>query len=39
MHGPITALPNGHTLLRDATPFFWPADTCWSAFTRIPDGE
>lgn len=39
MHGPITAAPDGRTLLRDGTPFFWLADTCWSAFTSIFDRE
>lgn len=39
MHGPITAAPDGRTLLRDGTPFFWLADTCWSAFTSISDQE
>lgn len=29
-----------HTrLLRDGEPFFWLADTCWSAFTNISDEE
>lgn len=29
-----------HTrLLRDGEPFFWLADTCWSAFTNISDAE
>lgn len=26
-------------LLRDGQPFFWLADTCWSAFTNIPEDE
>lgn len=30
---------NGRTLLRDGKPFFWLADTCWSAFTNITDQE
>lgn len=29
-----------HTrLLRDGAPFFWLADTCWSAFTNISEDE
>ena len=29
-----------HTrLLRDGNPFFWLADTCWSAFTNISEDE
>lgn len=30
---------NGRTLLRDGRPFFWLADTCWSAFTNISREE
>ena len=30
---------NRRTLLRDGQPFFWLADTCWSAFTNISDQE
>lgn len=30
---------NGRTLLRDGKPFFWLADTCWSAFTNIHEEE
>lgn len=39
MHGPITVHSDHRTLLRDGTPFFWLADTCWSAFTNITDEE
>lgn len=39
MHGPITVNADGRTLLRDGKPFFWLADTCWSAFTNITDEE
>ncbi len=31
--------PSGRTLLRNGKPFFWLADTCWSAFTNITDEE
>lgn len=30
---------NGKTLCRDGKPFFYLADTCWSAFTNITDDE
>ncbi|MGX6978106.1 apiosidase-like domain-containing protein [Vagococcus elongatus] len=30
---------NGRTLLRDGDPFFYLADTCWSAFTNIKEDE
>lgn len=30
---------NKKTLLRDGRPFFYLADTCWSAFTNITDDE
>lgn len=30
---------NKKTLLRDGSPFFYLADTCWSAFTNITDDE
>lgn len=30
---------NKKTLLRDGNPFFYLADTCWSAFTNITDDE
>lgn len=30
---------NKKTLLRDGKPFFYLADTCWSAFTNITDDE
>lgn len=30
---------NNRTLLRDGAPFFWLADTCWSAFTNIHEEE
>ena len=30
---------NKHTLLKDGKPFFYLADTCWSAFTNITDEE
>ncbi|MDE6889131.1 MAG: DUF4038 domain-containing protein [Eubacterium sp.] len=33
--GPLTISPDKTHLLRDGTPFFWLADTCWSAFTNI----
>lgn len=31
--------PGGRALLRDGRPFFWLADTCWSAFTNITMAE
>ena len=31
--------PGGRSLQRDGQPFFWLADTCWSAFTNIADDE
>ena len=30
---------NQRTLLKDGKPFFYLADTCWSAFTNITDEE
>ena len=30
---------NCRYLLRDGKPFFWLGDTCWSAFTNIPDED
>lgn len=35
----IQVCPNHRTLERDGRPFFWLADTCWSAFTNIPEEE
>ena len=31
--------PGGRSLQQDGQPFFWLADTCWSAFTNITDDE
>lgn len=39
MGSAIQVAPNGRSLLRDGQPFFWLADTCWSAFTNIPEEE
>lgn len=30
---------SGRFLVRDGAPFFWLADTCWSAFTSISDED
>lgn len=35
----ITVSSNARTLLRDQKPFFYLADTCWSAFTSIKEDE
>lgn len=35
----ITISNNERTLARDGKPFFWLADTCWSAFTSITDED
>lgn len=35
----ITISENKRTFLRDNQPFFYLADTCWSAFTNITDEE
>lgn len=37
--GSVRPSDNQRTLLRDGKPFFWLADTCWSAFTNITDEE
>lgn len=31
--------PEGRTLRRGGKPFFWLADTCWSAFTNMTEAE
>lgn len=31
--------PAGRVLTRGGAPFFWLADTCWSAFTNMTDAE
>jgi len=35
----ITISPDRRALVRDGRPFFWLADTIWSAFTNITDEE
>lgn len=35
----IQPAADGRTLTRGGKPFFWLADTCWSAFTNISDAE
>lgn len=35
----LNVAANHKTLERDGKPFFWLADTCWSAFTNISDQE
>lgn len=35
----IQVCANQRTLERDGQPFFWLADTCWSAFTNITEDE
>lgn len=35
----ITISKNKRTLLKDSKPFFYLADTCWSAFTNIDEKE
>lgn len=35
----LTVSKNNKYLLRDGQPFFYLADTCWSAFTNITDEE
>ncbi|TDW13237.1 uncharacterized protein DUF4038 [Breznakia blatticola] len=35
----LTISENKKTLLKDEKPFFYLADTCWSAFTNITDDE
>lgn len=35
----LKAAENGKSLVKDGKPFFWLADTCWSAFTNISDAE
>lgn len=39
MHSPVTVDRDHYGLMRDDKPFFWLADTCWSAFTNISDSE
>lgn len=36
---PLQISENRRYFLRDGRPFFWLGDTCWSAFTNIPDEE
>ena len=35
----LTVAPDHRTLVRDGKPFFWLADTIWSAFTNVTDEE
>ena len=35
----LTIAENKKHLLKDGKPFFYLADTCWSAFTNITDEE
>lgn len=35
----LTISPNKKNILKDNQPFFYLADTCWSAFTNITDEE
>lgn len=35
----IKVAENKHTLIKDGKPFFYLADTCWSAFTNITEDE
>lgn len=36
---PVQIAPDGRSLTRGGQPFFWLADTCWSAFTNITNEE
>ena len=35
----LTVAPDHRALVRDGKPFFWLADTIWSAFTNVTDEE
>lgn len=39
MISPLQISADGRSLTRGGQPFFWLADTCWSAFTNINDEE
>lgn len=39
MSSAVQIAPNGRSLLRNGQPFFWLADTIWSAFTNITEEE